>query len=153
MQTFVCRENVTIYQVTHTGRVRRSSCRRGDCWEFPLSELALPSCELSSKFPFSGTLAILPDSFALVRVDPGVVVLLRVGIFCCAWIVSEVVSSTGWGFLACEMANGPAQRGKKGAATPASTKLANTVTGNIFSLIFSFPAGSAPPKTMCWTLL
>jgi hypothetical protein len=35
----------------------------------------------------------------------------------------------------------------------ASTKLARTVTGNVFSLIFSTRAESVTPKTIRWTLL
>ena len=107
--------------------------------------------------PFAGTLAILDASLAfLVRVEPGVVVWLRV-ILCaaivCVWLGSDMTSPVEEGFRACAIANGPAHFGRKGTAILASTKLARTVTGSTFSLIFSCLTGSANPKTMCCTLL
>lgn len=42
--------------------------------------------------PFAGALVILPASLTfLVRVDPGVVVLLR-ATFCCVWLASDMTS-------------------------------------------------------------
>jgi hypothetical protein len=67
--------------------------------------------------------------------------------------VSEMMSSTGRGFLAWATASGPAQAGRIGHATLARTKLPSTVTGRIFSLIFCCLAASARPNTTCWTLL
>ena len=66
---------------------------------------------------------------------------------------SEMVSSIGRGFLAWATASGPAQCGRKGQATLASTKLPRTVTGRTFSVIRSCLPLSETPKTMCWTLL
>lgn len=71
----------------------------------------------------------------------------------CVWLASEMTSSFDCGLRACAIARGPAHCGRIGTATLARTKLASTVTGRTFSLIFSSLAGSATPKTMCCTLL
>lgn len=95
----------------------------------------------------------LPPSFArLVLMLPEWTVCARTGIFLTG-AGSEMVSSTGRGFLACATASGPAHWGSNGHATLARTKLAKTVTGSTFSVIFSCLAVSATPKTTCWTLL
>lgn len=67
--------------------------------------------------------------------------------------VSEITFSTGWGFLACAIAIGPAARAMPGTATLASTKLASMVTGSAFSWIFSCLDTSPSPETWAWTLL
>jgi hypothetical protein len=108
-------------------------------------------CETIS--PFAGLLAIRDESLALlVRVEPGVVVWLRV-ILCaawiCVWLVSDMTSAVDEGFRACAIASGPAHLGRSGTAILANTKLASTVTGSTFSLIFSGLAGSPNPKTIC----
>jgi hypothetical protein len=97
-------------------------------------------------------LAILLSLALRDRVVLGVVVWLR-AIFCCVWLPSDITSPVDCGFLACEIAKGPAHFGKKGTATLASTKLARTDTGSTFSLIFSCLVGSATPNTICCTLL
>lgn len=66
---------------------------------------------------------------------------------------SMAVSVMGCGFRACATARGPAHLGSIGRATLARTKLDKTVTGKVFSLIFSWRPTSARPKTMCCTLL
>lgn len=51
--------------------------------------------ESAAPGPFAGALMILPVSLALlVRVDPGVVVLLR-ATFCCVWLASDMTSPCG----------------------------------------------------------
>lgn len=101
----------------------------------------------------SGALVTRPPSFSrrdLVVAGETVcarAILLMVGVF------SDITSSIGCGFLACATARGPAQRGNPGTATLASTKLASTLTGKVFSFIFSFLAESPKPNTICWTLL
>ena len=69
------------------------------------------------------------------------------------WFVSDMTLVDGCDFLACATARGPAHCGKIGRPTLANTKLASTVTGKIFSLIFSCRAVSASPNTICCTLL
>ena len=66
---------------------------------------------------------------------------------------STMGSPDGWGLRACATARGPAHEGRMGTAMLASTKLDRTVTGRVFSRIFSWRTVSARPKTMCWTLL
>jgi hypothetical protein len=81
-------------------------------------------------------------SFFLLPVEP--VVLLRVSLVG----ISEMVSCGAGGFLACAIANGPANLGRKGAAIVPAIKLARTVTGNTFSFNRSFFFDSPPPNTM-----
>lgn len=66
---------------------------------------------------------------------------------------STMVSPDGWGLRAWATARGPAHEGRMGTAMLARTKLDRTVTGRVFSRIFSWRTVSARPKTMCWTLL
>lgn len=66
---------------------------------------------------------------------------------------STMGSPVGWGLRAWATARGPAHEGNMGTAMLASTKLDSTVTGRVFSRIFSWRTVSARPKTMCWTLL
>ena len=96
-----------------------------------------------------GALVILPASF--VRFD-----FVVVGVTVCAratfegpLVVSTIGSPIGCGFLACATARGPAHCGRMGTAMLANTKLAKTVTGRTFSVIFSCLAESPSPKTMC----
>jgi hypothetical protein len=70
-----------------------------------------------------------------------------------ACTLSEIMSSAGRGLRACATAKGPACRGSQGAAILAIIKLDRTVTGRMFSLIFSRRCGSAEPNTMRCTLL
>lgn len=104
----------------------------------------------------SGALVTRPSFALLDLVLAGPTVCARVGAMFFTGVgagaASDIVS-TGRGFLACATAKGPAQWGRIGHAMLASTKLPSTVTGRIFSVIFSFLAVSDRPKTMCWTLL
>jgi len=79
---------------------------------------------------------------------PDTVLLLEIF---CTWPSSDIVSSFGRGRRACDMANGPACLSSQGVATPAIMMLDNTVTGRMFSLIFS--RFVSMPKTILWTLL
>lgn len=101
----------------------------------------------------SGALKVLPVS--RVRLDrefAELTVCAREGlVFALVSTAGSIV--TGWGLRACATARGPAHLGNMGKATLARTKLESTVTGSTFSLIFSWRAVSATPKTMCWTLL
>jgi len=104
----------------------------------------------------SGALVTRPSFALLDLVLAGPTVCARVGAMFFTGVgagaASDIVS-IGRGFLACATAKGPAQWGRIGQAMLASTKLPSTVTGRIFSVIFSFLALSDCPKTMCWTLL
>ena len=113
----------------------------------------LPTCFAS------GALVTRPASFTrrgLVPLLPDTVWALT-GCFgvddCFVGVVSGTVSLSGCGFLACATARGPAQLGKMGHATLARTRLASTLTGRTFSVIFSCLAVSDTPNTICWTLL
>lgn len=112
-------------------------------------------CWLSSGDPLgSGALVTRPLSLIVRRglFTPVTETVCALDIF--GWfVVSDITSSIGCGLRACATAIGPAARTRPGTATLASTKLANMVTGNAFSLIFSCLAASPNPKTICWTLL
>ena len=104
-----------------------------------------------------GALDVLGPSLRLDRVVPGVTVWLLVTLgapwFGAVDAVSAGVSVMGRVLLACATASGPAHAGNSGTPTLASTKLARTVTGRTFSVIFSWRPELERPKTMCWTLL
>lgn len=108
-----------------------------------------PACPLPS-----GALVMRPSFARLDRVFPTVTVCARAGTFLLVVAAgSEMVSTTGRGFLAWATARGPAQWGRNGHATLARTKLPRTITGRTFSVIFSCLPVSEMPKTTCCTLL
>ena len=100
----------------------------------------------------SEELAALRASFGLLCRLPLPATVWLLAIFC-VWLESDTVDSLSCGFRACDIASGPAHLGSPGMPMLASTKLARTVTGNVFSLIFSTRAVSVTPKTIRWTLL
>ncbi len=105
-----------------------------------------------------GSGALVKRAASLPRLDDLVVAELTVRALAGFGVWSAATTSPDWdgdwdGFRACATARGPAQWGRTGRPTLARTKLARTVTGRMFSVIFSCLAESGRPKTTCWTLL